>query len=71
MEPVAKLKNIPICLKNTMNPENGGTLMGMLQDAGVAQQDAVLVVDSNAVLALPVTLKFLETRSAQGGQVVQ
>jgi murein DD-endopeptidase MepM/ murein hydrolase activator NlpD len=47
----------------TLAIENGGTLMGMLQDAGVTPQDAVSVVDAMQDIYSP--------RSVRAGQIFQ
>ena len=47
----------------TLTIQNGGTLMGMLQDAGVAQQDAVAVVEAMRDIYSP--------RSVQAGQTFE
>jgi len=40
------IRNRPGISTRTLSIENGGTLMGMLQDAGVTQQDALAVINA-------------------------
>ncbi len=57
------LKGIPGVSTRMLAIENGGTLMGMLQEAGVSQQDAVTVVDAMREVYSP--------RSVRAGQVFE
>ena len=57
------LKGIPGVSTRMLTIENGGTLMGMLQEAGVNQQDALSVVDAMRDIYSP--------RSVRAGQVFE
>jgi murein DD-endopeptidase MepM/ murein hydrolase activator NlpD len=57
------LKGIPGISTRMLAIENGGTLMGMLQDAGVTPQDALSVVDAMRDVHSP--------RSVRAGQIFE
>ena len=57
------LRENPAISTRTIAIENGGTLMGMLQDAGVAQQDAISAVDAMRDIHSP--------RSVRAGQIFE
>ena len=57
------LKRTPGVSTRTLAIENGGTLMGMLQDAGVAQEDALSVVGAMRDVHSP--------RSVRAGQIFE
>jgi murein DD-endopeptidase MepM/ murein hydrolase activator NlpD len=56
-------RRLPGVSTRVLTIDNGGTLMGMLQDAGVAQQDALAVIDSMRDTYSP--------RSVRAGQVFE
>jgi murein DD-endopeptidase MepM/ murein hydrolase activator NlpD len=62
-QPSDALKGLPGVSTRMLAIENGGTLMGMLQEAGVSQQDAVTVVDAMREVYSP--------RSVRAGQVFE
>ncbi len=57
------IKNRPGVNTRTLTIDNGGTLMGMLQDAGVSQQDSLAVIDAMKDLYSP--------RSVRAGQAFE
>jgi len=57
------LRGMPGVSTRMLTIENGGTLMGMLQDAGVSQQDALSVIDAMRDIYSP--------RSVRAGQVFE
>src|SRR5690606_22162083 len=57
------LRGVPGVSTRMLTIENGGTLMGMLQEAGVNQQDALSVIDSMRDIFSP--------RSVRAGQVFE
>lgn len=56
-------RGLPGVSTRMLTIENGGTLMGMLQDAGVSQQDALAVIDSMRDIYSP--------RSIRAGQAFE